>query len=82
MSSLGLYTLSLQSTSCSHIYAISESWLHSDISDDVITAFVPSHSIFRFDRTDRRAGGTVMLCNNTVHGNFICAINVIGIESV
>ena len=77
----------LLKTACSSIYfiyrqifTVSESWQHWDISGDVITIYVPNHSLFRSSRTDRCACGTVVLCDNIVHSNLVYTIRVIGIE--
>ena len=62
--------------------AISESWLHPDISNSIISAYSPNYDIFRADRMDRRAGGVALLSSQSVHAQFTCEINVTGIESV
>lgn len=61
----------LVSSSSSNILVLSETWLHSDISDHEVLADLPNFTVFRNDRIDRRGGGVAVAISKDISCNCI-----------
>ena len=59
--------LALGATLKPHVFALCESWLHEDISDDEI--YIPEYTSFRCDRREEKKGGRVCVY---VHETLYC----------
>lgn len=58
-------------SSTSNVLILTETWLHSNISDDEVLADLPNFHIYRKDRTDGRGGGVLVAVNQQLSSSVL-----------